>query len=791
MAIVEADTAEKEEEPKKVKKPRSARSTKKKSVDGEKGGGGEGALVIVESPTKARTITKYLGKGFRVMASVGHIRDLPKSRLGIDLDHDFTPEYIVIKGKTKIVSEIKKAAKAANRVYLAPDPDREGEAIAWHIAQELGSDNLSRVYMHEITEKGVREAMAAPMAIDIKKVDAQQARRVLDRIVGYKISPLLWQKVQRGLSAGRVQSVAVRIICEREKEVLAFVREEYWSIDAKVSAQQPPAFSARLLERGGEAIAIPDQATSDAILRDLAGLPFVISSVITKERRKNPAPPFTTSSLQQEAVRKLGFTSKRTMAIAQQLYEGVTVTGEGAVGLITYMRTDSVRVSPDFQRETADWIQETYGPDYRPQTPPVYRSKKLAQEAHEAIRPTGVMRVPDRIQSNLTHEQYLLYKLIWNRFLSSQMNPAILDVTRIDIAAGDFLFRSTGSVVKFDGFTVLYLEKKEGKAEEEEEGLDGEKRLPRVSVGEALTCSAFDPKQHFTEPPPRYNEALLIHDLEEQGIGRPSTYAAIISTIQDRKYVEKLENRFHPTDMGNMVNDLLMAHFSEVVDIEFTARMEEGLDRVEEGEQNWVETVRQFYAPFSQSLERAMEKMPNIKRQEIPTDEVCEKCTKPMVIKFGRFGQFMACTGYPECKNTKEIAKGEKSAGGDAATPVEITSEACEKCGKPMKIKVGRFGRFMACTGYPDCESTKPISTGVSCPEENCGGALVEKKTKRGKNFYSCSHYPTCKFAIWDRPVARPCPVCHAPFLIEKNRSGQFTVACQKKECGYKEVKEG
>ncbi len=759
------------------------KKTKKESSVKKGGGGG---LVIVESPTKARTITKYLGKKYRVMASVGHVRDLPKSRLGINIEGNFEPEYIVIKGKTKVLSEIKKAAKEADQVYLAPDPDREGEAIAWHIAQELKSNNLYRVLMHEITEKGVKEAMATPSVIDLKKVDAQQARRVLDRIVGYKISPLLWQKVQRGLSAGRVQSVAVRLICEREKEVLAFVREEYWTIDANLQAKTPPPFSARLIQQKGESITIPNQESSFVLLGQMRDLPFIVSSVTTKERKKNPAPPFTTSSLQQEAVRKLGFAAKRTMMVAQQLYEGIAITGEGEVGLITYMRTDSVRIASDFQRETLDWIEGKYGRAYRPATPPMYRSKKRAQEAHEAIRPTGILREPDRIKRDLTREQYLLYRLIWNRFLASQMNPALLDVTRVDIAVGDFLFRATGSVVKFDGFTIIYLEGREEKKEEEEEGLEGEKRLPRLEVGERLDCLSIDPKQHFTEPPPRYNEALLIRDLEDRGIGRPSTYAAIVTTIQDRKYVEKKEARFYPTSLGNMVNDLLLDHFSSVVDIEFTAKMEEELDRVEEGELNWVETVRQFYDPFSKALQLAEEKMPDIKRQETPTDQVCEKCGKPMVIKWGRFGRFMACVGYPECKNTKELGDG-NGTGGSAYALAETTSEVCSLCGKPMKIKVGRFGRFLACSGYPDCANTKPISTGVSCPEDNCGGSLVEKKTKRGKNFYSCSRYPDCKFALWDRPVTRPCPLCHAPFLVEKNRSGHVDVLCRMKECGYKE----
>ncbi|MEK7285948.1 MAG: type I DNA topoisomerase [Nitrospirota bacterium] len=804
MAAKKQTVENQEEQP--VKKKVTSRKPSAKSSTVVKGTGAD--LLIVESPTKAKTIAKYLGKKFHVLASVGHIKDLPKSRLAIDIEHDFQPEYIVIKGKTKVLSEIKKAAKEASNIYLASDPDREGEAIAWHIAEELKPLPVHRVLLHEITAKGVQEAMVAPGVIDLQKVNAQQARRVLDRLVGYKISPLLWQKVRRGLSAGRVQSVAVRIICEREKEVLAFIPVEYWSIDAKLQGGNPPAFLAQLHEQNGTKIQINNQMESEAIVSAIGANPFVVSAISTKERKKNPAAPFTTSSLQQEAVRKLHFSARRAMAIAQQLYEGVTITGEGAVGLITYMRTDSVRISPDFQKESLEWIEGRYGREYRPAVPPIYKSKKGAQGAHEAIRPTAVMREPDRISADLTREQYLLYKLIWNRFVSSQMNPAVLDVTRVDIAVGEFTFRVTGSVVKFKGFTIVYLEGREEKEEEEDAGLEGEKRLPLLSVGETLNFLELAQKQHFTEPPPRYNEALLIHDLEDRGIGRPSTYAAIISTIQDRKYVEKKENRFYPTLLGDMVNNLLVEHFSEVVDVEFTAQMEESLDQIETGATtngnetlagdvplagdapyreglDWVEVVRKFYTPFSKSLALAEEKMPDIKKQEIATDLVCEKCEKPMVLKWGRFGQFFACSGYPECKSTKQPDKNDAT---KVEAVSETTNETCDKCGKPMAIKRGRFGTFLACSAYPECKSTKAISTGVSCPEANCTGALVEKKTKRGKNFYSCNKYPDCKFALWDRPVTRPCPSCKAPFLVEKYKAGETSVVCNNKECDYKEA---
>ena len=768
-----------------VKKP--AKKKAKKETAAKKGR----SLVIVESPSKAKTITKYLGRKYKVMASVGHVRDLPKSKFGIDVDHDFKPEYIVIKGKTKVLAEIKKAAKEADQIYLAPDPDREGEAIAWHISEEIKSrnGNVHRVLFNEITEKAIKAAMLTPGRIDIKKVNAQQARRVLDRIVGYKISPLLWEKVRRGLSAGRVQSVAVRLICEREAEVLAFVPVEYWSIAAKLLGKNPPPIIARLIQRQGETIEIHNAAEAQALVQALQSLPYVVSKVEKKERKKNPTPPFTTSRLQQEAARKLHFTPKRTMMLAQQLYEGMELASEGGShGLITYMRTDSVRISPDFQAESLEWIKERYGRDYVPESPNVYRSKKGAQEGHEAIRPTLVMRDPEQVRGDLENDQYLLYKLIWTRYVASQMTPAVMDVTRVDISAGDYLLRTTGSIVKFPGFTVLYTEGKEDgikrKEEEEEEVAEGEGILPDLSVGDVLTLQSLDPKQHFTQPPPRYNEALLIHDLEEKGIGRPSTYATIISTIQDRKYVEKREGRFYPTDLGKIVNELLVEHFPGVVNVEFTAQMESELDEIEEGEKEWVETIRGFYEPFSKSFDKASIEMRDVKREETPTDIVCEKCGNQMVIKWGRFGRFLACPGYPECKNTKEFA--ETAEGIQIIEKETETDEVCEKCSKPMIIKTGRFGRFMACSGYPECENTKAISTGVTCPEEGCGGALAEKRTRRGKTFYACVNYPKCKFALWDRPLARACPKCNAPFLVEKrDRSGGVRVLCRNEECGY------
>lgn len=747
------------------------------------------SLVVVESPAKAKTILKYLGRKYKMMASIGHLKDLPKSRFGVDIEAAFQPEYIVVKGKSKVLTEIKKAAKQADQVFLAPDPDREGEAIAWHIAEELKplNDKVYRVRFNEITKNAVKEAVASPTEIDMNLVNAQQARRVLDRIVGYKISPLLWDKVRRGLSAGRVQSVAVRIICEREKAVLAFVPVEYWTVDAKLSGKNPPPFKARLVQKGEETLKIQNEAEAQELTEALQDADYVVSKVEKKARKRNPTPPFITSRLQQEAARKLHFTPKKTMMLAQQLYEGVNVGSEGSVGLITYMRTDSVRISPDFQASSLSWIKAKYGADYVPESPNTYKSKKGSQEGHEAIRPTGIEREPILLRSDLTNDQFLLYQLIWNRFVASQMRPAILDVTRVDISAADLMLRATGSIVRFKGFTIVYTEGHEKTNNERVEEREGEAVLPPLVVGERLKLESLDPKQHFTQPPPRYNEALLIRDLEEKGIGRPSTYAAIISTIQDREYVEKREARFYPTDLGNTVNDLLVDHFSKVVNVEFTAQMEESLDAVEEGTQDWVESIRTFYDPFSKNFEKAQSEMRDIKREEQPTNIDCEKCGQKLMIKWGRFGRFLACSGYPECKNTKEFVEAEgeiKVVAKETETDID-----CVKCGLKLVMKKGRFGRFLACSGYPECQHTEPISIGVACPEAGCGGDLTEKRSRKGKTFYSCSRYPDCKFALWDRPVDRPCPKCKDPFLVEKyDRNKGTKVLCRQKACGFVEA---
>ncbi|OGW46133.1 MAG: DNA topoisomerase I [Nitrospirae bacterium GWC2_57_9] len=745
------------------------------------------SLVIVESPAKAKTITKYLGKDYTVKASVGHIMDLPKSKLGVDIEKDFEPQYIQIKGKGPVVKELKSAAKKADRILIATDPDREGEAIAAHVALVVSTtaktDEIYRVLFNEITKKAILAAIEKPGKIDTNKVDAQQARRVLDRLVGYQISPILWKKVRRGLSAGRVQSVALRLICEREEEIKAFVPEEFWSLTALLEGKLPPQFEAKLLKKDEEKLKVKNNEETQKILADLHGKSYTVARVDRKERRRNPVAPFTTSKLQQEGGRKLGFTAKRTMGIAQSLYEGVDIGKEGTVGLITYMRTDSTRVGKEAQDEARELIAEKYGKDYLPEKAPVYASAKSAQEAHEAIRPTSAMREPDAIKQHLEPDQYKLYKLIWNRFVASQMNPAIIDQTSVDIKAGDYTFRATGSVVKFPGFMAVYMEEKaEDQAPSEDDG--GEAVLPPLAEGDVLKLIKLDPKQHFTQPPPRFSEALLVKTLEEKGIGRPSTYAAIISTIQDRDYVQKIENKFRPTELGVLVNTLLVSHFPVIMDVAFTARMEEDLDRIEEGSMGWVQAVKDFYKPFNESLEKAQAEMKDFKAELTPTDINCEKCGKPMVIKWGRNGQFLACSGYPDCKTTKPFIR--KENGEVEAAPEETTDEICPKCGSAMVVKRGRFGKFLACSRYPECNHTQGMSTGVACPED--GGKIVERRSRFGKMFYSCANYPDCKFAVWYKPIPRACPQCGAPFLLEKysKKTGPY-IACMKKECDYKE----
>ncbi|NOU12157.1 MAG: type I DNA topoisomerase [Nitrospira sp.] len=774
-------------------------------------------LIIVESPTKAKTITKYLGRGYTVMASVGHIKDLPTSKLGVDLEHDFEPQYVTIKGKSKVLAEIKKKAEEADKIFLAPDPDREGEAIAWHLEQELlgkskkkkKDGKIFRVLFNEITESAIKRALQSPGEIDMKRVNAQQARRVLDRIVGYQGSQLLWNKVRRGLSMGRVQSVAMRLICEREAEREAFRTEEYWSIIALLAGTNPPSFEAKLHSINGEEASIENAEQAGRIVGEIQGKAFAVQSIERREKKRNPVAPFITSRLQQEASRKLHFSPKKTMTLAQQLYEGIEIGAEGATGLITYMRTDSPRISNEAMADAREVIQSRFGANYLPSTPNVYKTSKAAQEAHEAIRPTSAGRDPESIRQYLDHDQYNLYKLIWNRFIASQMVPAILDVTRIDSTPVStkerYVFRSTGTVVKFPGHTIVYMEgvDKEApsqKPKADQEADDDERQLPALTEGERLrlveqdgqTVPGMLSKQHFTQPPPRYNEALLIKELEEKGIGRPSTYAAIISTIQDRKYVEKTEGRLVPTETGKTVHDFLMKGFPELINVDFTSQLEEQLDEVEEGSKPWVTAVRDFYTPFTRELERA-KTIPGPKDiVEPPTNIPCEKCGRMLEIKWGRNGKFLACPAYkddPPCKNTQNFEK--LPDGTIKIVPKEeiTTDQVCDKCGSPMVVKTGRFGKFIACSAYPQCKTTKPLALGVKCPQPDCGGDLVQKRTKKGRSFFACSHYPKCEYALWDRPVPKVCPTCQAPFLIEKiSKQDGRSVQCHNQECGYREA---
>ena len=775
------------------------------------------SLIIVESPTKAKTITKYLGRGYTVMASVGHIKDLPTSKLGVDLDHDFKPQYVTIKGKSKVLAEIKKKAEEADKVFLAPDPDREGEAIAWHLAEELKGKSKKKsdgkvfcVLFNEITEKAIKQALQSPGQIDMKLVNAQQARRVLDRIVGYQGSQLLWNKVRRGLSMGRVQSVAVRLMCEREQEREAFRTEEYWSVTVLLAGSNPPPFEAKLHSINGEEASIGTAEGAQKVVSAIEGKPFVVTSIERKEKKRNPVAPFITSRLQQEAARKLHFTPKKTMTLAQQLYEGIEIGAEGPTGLITYMRTDSPRISQEATADARQLIQERFGPEYLPTTPNVYKTQKAAQEAHEAIRPTSAARDPESIRQYLEQDQYNLYKLIWNRFIASQMVPAILDVTRVESKPVEtketFLFRSSGTIVKFPGHTIVYMEGVDKellaqKPKQDEEVDDGsERQLPSLTEGERLrlveqaeqTVPGVTSKQHFTQPPPRYNEALLIKELEEKGIGRPSTYAAIISTIQDRKYVEKVEGRFIPTETGRTVNDFLVKGFPKIVNVDFTSHLEEELDEVEEGNKPWVEAVRDFYDPFTREMEQA-KTIPGPKDTvEPPTDIPCEKCGRMMEIKWGRNGKFLACPGYkddPPCKNTQNFEK--LPDGTIKVVPKQdvTTDQVCEKCGSPMIVKTGRFGKFIACSAYPQCKTTKPLALGVKCPQPGCGGDLVQKRTRKGRSFFACSNYPKCEYALWDRPINKTCPTCSAPFLIEKvSKQAGRSVQCRNEDCGYREA---
>ena len=739
-------------------------------------------LLIVESPTKAKTIGKYLGPEYIVKASVGHVRDLPTKELGIEITGDnFEPHYVPMKGKGKIIGELKKAARKADRILLAPDPDREGEAIAWHIAHELGDKKpVQRVLFHEVTKSAIQKALREPLEIDLNKVNAQQSRRILDRIVGYKISPLLWKTVRRGLSAGRVQSVAVRLVCDREADIKAFIPVEYWSILSTLEGANPPSFETKLHQVDGKKAEISDQASAEQIVADLKKLTCKISKIEQKERKRRPTPPFITSKLQQEAARKLGFSAKKTMMVAQQLYEGIELGASGPVGLITYMRTDSVRVADSAVSECRDAIVKLFGQEYLPEKVQFYRNKNASQDAHEAIRPTSVEYAPKDIESFLGKDQFRLYSLIWKRFIASQMNPARYYQTTVSIMAGErYQLRAVGRRQLFDGFLIVYEEGRDTNGDES----GSETELPALTEGEILNLKGVVSKQHFTQPPPRFTESTLVKELEEKGIGRPSTYASIMSTIQDRGYVELQEKRFYPTDLGVLVTDLLQKSFPDVLNVTFTARMESDLDKVEEGVRDWQDLLTDFYRPFAAQLDTALVTMRDAKKAgEEVTDELCDKCGANMVVKWGRNGRFIACPNYPECKNTRDLGTDENGENGEL---VDIGN--CPDCDSPLQLRNGRYGRFISCSTYPECKYTSSVGTGVACPQDGCDGELVEKKSRKGKLFFACNRYPKCTYATWDKPYPLACPDCDFPFLVEKKSQGggDKLLRCSQKGCSY------
>ena len=841
------------------------------------------SLVIVESPTKAKTINKYLGRNYTVRASFGHVKDLPKKELGIDLKKDFEPTYTVLPGKSKILNEMKKLGKEADAIYVATDPDREGEAIGAHLVEFLTGSEIAvepeesngngkgkngdkkakkpaaklksarnkvdkkkvfRVMFHEITPKAIKAAFEHAGALNTNLIDAQQARRVLDRLVGYKISPLLWDKVRRGLSAGRVQTVALRLIVDRERDIRAFVPKEYWTIHAMLAGAEPPSFEAKLWRYKGEEIEVPNEEKAKEIVDAVERANWQVSSVTQKEKRRWAPPPFTTSKLQQASYNRLRFSAKRTMTLAQRLYEGVDLGDEGSVALITYMRTDSVNVSAEAIAQVRDFVSSTYGPNYLPEKPNFFKSKKQAQEAHEAIRPTDVSRSPEDVKRYLDEDMFKLYQLIWQRFVGSQMVPAVFDQTTIDISAGDYTFRASGSIMKFDGYLKAYLASREDEDKGEsgdaaapsaaaEDDADAEGRtLPRLTEGERLKLEKIRPDQHFTEPPPRYTEATLVKELEDKGIGRPSTYAAIISTIVEREYVTKDQGRFTPTLLGEKVTELLVKSFEDIFDVGFTARLEDELDEIEEGKLPWRKSVKGFWKSFEDDLEKAEGEMESYKAG-IPTDEVCPKCGqgkllerisrhgfflgcerypdcdyirdiadaseevegsntveychncgREMVIKRGRFGAFLACSGYPDCKTTRRLAAGTRK----ARQPDEPLDEKCPQCGEQLLKRHGRFGEFIGCSKYPKCKYTRPITLGIKCPK--CGeGEFVRRGTAKGRGrgriFYGCSRYPDCDFTTPHEPVTEPCPKCNAPFTVLKRSKHGIMRACLTENCDW------
>ncbi|MEH0021053.1 MAG: type I DNA topoisomerase [Desulfobacter sp.] len=748
-------------------------------------------LIIVESPTKIKTLKKYVGNAYNVAASAGHIRDLPVKNLGIDVDDNFKAKYVNIKDKAKIISNLKKTAKDTDAVYLAPDPDREGEAIAFHIMDILKKKGrkFHRVLIHELTQKGITEALEKTLEPDVNKYDAQQARRKLDRLVGYQISPLLWQKVQRGLSAGRVQSVAVKIICDREREIRRFEPEEYWTITTDLMAQNPPEFNAALVKIDNKKTKVSNREQAMGIVKDLEQARFIVDEIKKKTVKRNPLPPFITSKLQQDAINRLRFSAKKTMVVAQQLYEGIEIGTGGPEGLITYMRTDSTRIAPEAAQEAQELITRDYGPEYALKSPRFFKNKNKAQDAHEAIRPTSVENTPEKLRPHLTDDQFKLYDLIWKRFVASQMAQALIDQKSILIKATEkYLFSVSGSTVKFNGYMRLYATDEKLKDKDIQS-------LPPVEEGVELTTLKINPKQHFTKPPPRFSEASLVKELEKNGIGRPSTYASILGVIQDKGYVELVKRYFTPSELGFIVNDLLVDSFPNLLDISFTAQMETNLDDVENGSLLETDLLKNFYDGFKVTLDTAKDNMVSVKGVGVETGIRCPLCGKPVNIKIGRNGHFLACTGYPDCAFTSNYLRDEK---GNISIVEKIQDSEpvkdCPECGKPMVQKDGRFGLFLACTGYPECKHTESVGqdnasndTGVPCPENNCDGTIVEKRSKRGKLFYGCSKYPDCTFASWDKPVSTPCPQCESKYLVEKEskREGKF-LKCPVRGCGYK-----
>jgi DNA topoisomerase-1 len=749
------------------------------AADSDTGGGG--ALVVVESPTKAKSIGKYLGRGYDVKATIGHIRDLPTRKLGVDVDNGFQPDYVTIKGKTQTLADLKKAAKKASAVYLATDPDREGEAIAWHVADQLDTKApMHRVLFHEITKEAVKEAMAKPGKIDDRLVNAQQARRILDRLVGYKASPILWQSIKTGLSAGRVQTVALRLIVERERDIRAFKPQEYWTIAAEC-AKSGQIFTTELKKIDGHNPQLHAEAEATAVVADLEKLPFVVTKVEKRNRKKRPGAPFTTSTLQQEAAKKLGFSARRTMRAAQDLYEGMEIGEEAPTGLITYMRTDSVRVSDTAMEQVRGFIAKNYAKPYLPETPNQYTSKAArVQDAHEAIRPTDVRRRPEEVQKYLEPDQFRLYQLIWQRFVASQMNPAIYDMTIVDFDLGKYLLRVTGSVLVFDGYHVLYTE---GREAEEGKTMDDLPPIPPLAVGDKVEVRSITPSQHFTEPPPRFSEASLVKELERLGIGRPSTYAQIISTLTAREYVKLEQRRFTPTELGETVERIMVDQFPSIFNVEFTSAMETELDKIEEGELGWQQVLTDFYGPFTKALKAVnlsaiVAEAHGLKPEDLEK-EVCPKCGAKVELRTGRFGPYFACVNYKQtCDYVKSLKK--------QRAPDRPTEEKCHLCSAPMVIKTGRFGEFLACTRYPECKGTRSVSLGMKCPKCDVGD-LAERRTKRGKSFWGCIRYPACDFSTWNRPVPDTCPNCGWVGMEKKiNKADGETRTCLK--CQHKVV---